>query len=93
MIEAKDISKWFDGQQVLYGISATFDTGKTNLIIGQSGSGKTVFMKCLIGLLTPEEGEILYDGRRFRSLDTTEKRQLRSETVSYTHLRAHETSV
>lgn len=79
MIEAKDISKWFDGQQVLYGISATFDTGKTNLIIGQSGSGKTVFMKCLIGLLTPEEGEILYDGRRFRSLDTTEKRQLRSE--------------
>ena len=57
---------------MLYDISATFDTGKTNLIIGQSGSGKTVFMKCLIGLLTPEEGEILYDGRRFRSLDTTE---------------------
>lgn len=79
MIEAKDISKWFDGQQVLYNISATFDSGKTNLIIGQSGSGKTVFMKCLIGLLTPEKGEILYDGRRFRSLDTTQKRQLRSE--------------
>ena len=67
MIEAKNVSKWFDGQRILYDINATFDTGKTNLIIGQSGSGKTVFMKCLIGLLTPEEGEILYDGRRFRS--------------------------
>ena len=79
MIEAKNISKWFDGVQVLYDISATFEAGKTNLIIGQSGSGKTVFMKCLIGLLTPEEGEILYDGRRFRSLDTAQRRQLRSE--------------
>ncbi len=79
MIEAKNISKWFDGVQVLYDISATFEAGKTNLIIGQSGSGKTVFMKCLIGLLTPEEGEILYDGRCFRSLDTAQKRQLRSE--------------
>lgn len=79
MIEAKHVSKWFDGQQVLYDISAIFETGKTNLIIGQSGSGKTVFMKCLIGLLVPEEGEILYDGRKFRSLDMTQKRQLRSE--------------
>lgn len=79
MIEAKHISKWFDGQQVLYNVSATFDTGKTNLIIGQSGSGKTVFMKCLIGLLTPEEGEILYDGRKFRDLDMSQKRQLRTE--------------
>lgn len=79
MIEAKNVSKWFDGQQVLYDISAKFETGKTNLIIGQSGSGKTVFMKCLIGLLTPEEGEILYDGRKFRSLNSDEKRQLRTE--------------
>lgn len=79
MIEAKHVSKWFDGQQVLFDISARFDAGKTNLIIGQSGSGKTVFMKCLIGLLTPEEGEILYDGRRFRSLNDEQKRQLRSE--------------
>ena len=79
MIEAKNVSKWFDGQRVLYDISATFDTGKTNLIIGQSGSGKTVFMKCLIGLMTPEEGEILYDGRRMRSLNNDEKRQLRTE--------------
>lgn len=79
MIEAKNVSKWFDGQRVLYGINAKFDTGKTNLIIGKSGSGKTVFMKCLIGLLTPEEGEILYDGRRFRDLDIEQKRQLRTE--------------
>lgn len=79
MIEAKNVSKWFDGQRVLYDISATFDTGKTNLIIGQSGSGKTVFMKCLIGLLTPEEGSILYDGRKFRSLNAQQKRQLRTE--------------
>lgn len=79
MIEAKNVSKWFDGQQVLYGITTTFETGKTNLIIGQSGSGKTVFMKCLIGLLTPEQGEILYDGRRFRDMDISQKRQLRTE--------------
>ena len=79
MIEAKNVSKWFDGQRILYDISATFETGKTNLIIGQSGSGKTVFMKCLIGLLTPEEGTILYDGRKFRSLNNEEKRKLRSE--------------
>ncbi|MDE6299688.1 MAG: ATP-binding cassette domain-containing protein, partial [Muribaculaceae bacterium] len=79
MIEAKNVSKWFDGTQVLYDISATFDTGKTNLIIGQSGSGKTVFMKCLIGLLSPEEGEILYDGRKFRSMNNQEKKNLRTE--------------
>lgn len=79
MIEAKNVSKWFDGVQILHGISATFETGKTNLIIGQSGSGKTVFMKCLIGLLTPEDGSILYDGRRFRDLDTSAKRKLRTE--------------
>lgn len=79
MIEAKNVSKWFDGTQVLYDISATFDTGKTNLIIGQSGSGKTVFMKCLIGLLSPEEGEILYDGRKFRALNNQEKKNLRME--------------
>lgn len=79
MIEAKHVSKWFDGQRILYDITATFETGKTNLIIGQSGSGKTVFMKCLIGLHTPEEGEILYDGRRFRDMDLSQKRKLRNE--------------
>lgn len=79
MIEAKSISKWFDGQRVLYDITTTLDTGKTNLIIGQSGSGKTVFMKCLIGLLTPEEGEIFYDGRPFTKMTAEQKRNLRTE--------------
>lgn len=79
MIEAKNVSKWFDGQRVLYDISATFGTGKTNLIIGQSGSGKTVFMKCLIGLLIPEEGDILYDGRSIKSMNVLDRRSLRME--------------
>ena len=79
MIEARNVSKWFDGQRILYGINATLETGKTNLIIGQSGSGKTVFMNCLIGLLTPEEGEIFYDGRSIRNMDDSQKRQLRTE--------------
>ncbi|MBD5236775.1 MAG: ATP-binding cassette domain-containing protein [Bacteroidales bacterium] len=79
MIEAKNVSKWFDGQQVLHDISAVFETGKTNLIIGQSGSGKTVFMKCLIGLMSPEKGEILYDGRSISKMNAAQKRQLRTE--------------
>lgn len=79
MIEAKNISKWFDGQRILFDVSADFETGKTNLIIGQSGSGKTVFMKCLIGLLSPEEGEILYDGRQLSKMNSEQRRQLRSE--------------
>lgn len=79
MIEAKNISKWFDGQRILFDVSADFETGKTNLIIGQSGSGKTVFMKCIIGLLSPEEGEILYDGRQLSKMNSEQRRQLRSE--------------
>ena len=79
MIEARHISKWFDGQRVLYDISARMETGKTNLIIGQSGSGKTVFMKCLIGLITPEEGEIYFDGRLLEEMDTRQRRALRTE--------------
>lgn len=79
MIKAENVSKWFDGQRILYDINATFETGKTNLIIGQSGSGKTVFMKCLIGLLQPEEGRILYDGRAIRDMNNDERRQLRTE--------------
>lgn len=79
MIEAKNVSKWFDGVQVLHDITATFATGKTNLIIGQSGSGKTVFMKCLIGLLTPEEGEIYYDGRPFTQMSAQQRKNLRTE--------------
>ena len=63
MIEIKSLYKSFEGRTVLNDINFTFHNGKTNLIIGQSGSGKTVLMKCLVGLLTPEKGEVLYDGR------------------------------
>ena len=65
MIQVKSLYKSFEGEDVLVDINATFNNGKTNLIIGQSGSGKTVLMKCIVGLLTPEKGEILYDGRNF----------------------------
>ena len=79
MIEAKHIVKSFDGRIILHDISATFYEGKTNLIIGQSGSGKTVLMKSLVGLIKPEEGEILYDGRDFMKFNSDEIRLLRSE--------------
>lgn len=79
MIEVKNISKWFDGVQVLHGISALFETGKTNLIIGQSGSGKTVLLKCLVGLLRPEEGEIYYDGRCLNTMNSEQRKDLRMD--------------
>ena len=64
---------------MLFRSSITFENGKTNLIIGQSGSGKTVLMKCIVGLLTPTEGQVLYDGRNFLSMKKTEKKLLRRE--------------
>ena len=64
MIELKGLWKSFEDRDVLKDINATFENGKTNLIIGQSGSGKTVLMKCIVGLLTPERGELLYDNRK-----------------------------
>lgn len=79
MIEVKNISKSFVDKTVLYDVSATFYEGKTNLIIGQSGSGKTVLVKSIIGLLTPDRGEILYDGRDFLKMDATQKKMLRTE--------------
>lgn len=79
MIELKGLYKSFDGKEVLSDISASFENGKTNLIIGQSGSGKTVLMKCIVGLLTPERGELLYDGRNFLAMGKAEKKSLRRE--------------
>ena len=79
MIEVKDIEKSFDGVKVLKGVSAVFETGKTNLIIGQSGSGKTVLMKSLVGLVHPEKGEILYDGRNLMEMDRNQVQELRTE--------------
>ena len=79
MIEIQSIKKSFEGREVLKDISARFDNGQTNLIIGQSGSGKTVLMKCIVGLLTPSEGKILYDGRDFVAMKKKEKAMLRRE--------------
>ena len=79
MIEIKNLYKSFDDKEVLKGINATFENGKTNLIIGQSGSGKTVFMKCIVGLLQPTKGEILYDERNFLNMGKNEKKLLRRE--------------
>lgn len=79
MIEVKNLHKGFGDVQVLKGISTSFEAGKTNLIIGQSGSGKTVFLKSLIGLHVPEEGTIAFDGRINTEFTTEEKRQWRQE--------------
>ncbi|MCW5516746.1 ABC transporter ATP-binding protein [Muriicola sp. Z0-33] len=79
MIVVENLHKSFGDAHVLKGITTTFDKGKTNLIIGQSGSGKTVFIKCLLGLLTPEEGTIAYEGKIYSELTGDEKRDLRQE--------------
>ena len=79
MIEVKQLTKSFDDRTVLHSVDATFYTGKTNLIIGQSGSGKTVLMKSLVGLLTPDSGEILFDGRNLLGMKHQEVKELRKE--------------
>ena len=79
MIEVKNLTKSFGDKTVLRGINARFETGKTNLIIGQSGSGKTVLMKNLVGLLHPTSGEVLYDGRDFVGMTKREQVMMRRE--------------
>lgn len=79
MIDVENLHKSFEDAHVLKGITTTFDKGKTNLIIGQSGSGKTVFVKCLLGLITPEEGTISYEGKIYSKLSPDEQRDLRQE--------------
>ena len=79
MIEIKHLCKSFGDKEVLRDINAVFEDGKTNLIIGQSGSGKTVLMKNLVGLLTPTSGQVLYDGRNFVAMDKKEKVRMRRE--------------
>lgn len=79
MIEVNDIYKSFGDTEVLKGISTCFDKGKTNLVIGQSGSGKTVFLKCLLGLLSPDKGTISHDGKIYSQLSGDEQRNLRQE--------------
>ena len=79
MIRAVDIKKSFDDVEVLKGISVTFEKGKTNLIIGRSGAGKTVLLKLLVGLLEPTEGEVWYNDTNFSQLEKTEKRTIRMD--------------
>lgn len=79
MIELKSICKSFEDKDVLKGIDTVFENGKTNLIIGQSGSGKTVLMKCIVGLLAPTSGSVFYDGRDFIRMSKQERTALRRE--------------
>ena len=79
MIEVRNLCKSFEDKEVLKDISTVFEDGKTNLIIGQSGSGKTVLMKNLVGLLDPTSGQVLYDGRDFVGLSKHEKVMMRRE--------------
>ena len=79
MIEVKNIIKSFEGRTVLKNISTVFEDGKTNLIIGRSGSGKTVMIKNIIGLMMPDSGEILYDGRNLTGMGKKELKSLRRE--------------
>lgn len=79
MIELNNVHKQFDDKEVLKGIDTVFETGKTNLIIGQSGSGKTVLLKCVVGLMEPTSGDIVYDGRSLAAMGKKERTLLRSE--------------
>jgi len=79
MIEAKNISKSFGDNHVLKNVSVKFEKGKSNLIIGQSGSGKTVLMKCLIGLFEVDEGNIYFDNRDFSKMSFKERKDVRKE--------------
>ena len=79
MIEFKNLHKSFGDKVVLDGVSHVMETGKTNLIIGSSGSGKTVLQKCLVGLITPDEGEILYDGTNLLQMNDEEKKEIRQK--------------
>jgi phospholipid/cholesterol/gamma-HCH transport system ATP-binding protein len=79
MIEVRNVSKSFAGVRVLDDISVTFEKGVTNLVIGKSGSGKTVLLKSIVGLHDIDEGEILYDGRLFNKMNFKEKKEIRKE--------------
>ena len=79
MIELHNISKGFTGRQILNNVSTRFETGHTNLVIGGSGSGKTVMMKCMVGLLEVDKGEIVYDDKIFSGLSRKERKPFRQD--------------
>jgi phospholipid/cholesterol/gamma-HCH transport system ATP-binding protein len=77
MISIKNIQKGFSGKTIIENVSAEFETGKCNLIIGASGSGKTVLMKCLVGLIKPDSGEIMYNGDNFSKMNQDQRKEMR----------------
>ena len=79
MIEIKNLYKSFEGNDVLKNVSVVFEKGKTNLIIGRSGSGKTVLLKCILGLFEVERGEIWYDDRDFTKTNEKMRKKMRQE--------------
>jgi phospholipid/cholesterol/gamma-HCH transport system ATP-binding protein len=79
VIKINNISKAFAGKQVLEGVTGTFEKGKTNLIIGSSGTGKSVLLKCIVGLITPDTGNVFYDLRNFTEADKEMKAEIRRE--------------
>ena len=80
MIKVDNITKSFGKDEILKGISATFEKGKTNLVIGRSGSGKTVMLKCMVGLFTPNSGDIFFEDKAISKMDTEAHRALREDT-------------
>jgi phospholipid/cholesterol/gamma-HCH transport system ATP-binding protein len=79
MIEVKNICKSFGDEQILHDVSIRFEQGKTNLIIGKSGSGKTVLLKSIVGLLKVDSGEIFYSGENFTRMNRIEKKKIRQK--------------
>ncbi|MET0391737.1 MAG: ATP-binding cassette domain-containing protein [Chitinophagaceae bacterium] len=79
MIEVKNVKKSFGEKVVIHDVSAVMKAGQCNLIIGSSGSGKTVLMKCMVGLFTPDTGEILYNGQNFTAMNPEQKTEIRKE--------------
>src|SRR6476661_10255870 len=79
MIEVKNLKKGFAGKTVLDDVSVSMEPGKCNLIIGSSGSGKTVFMKCLVGLFQPDSGSIIYGGQNFTAMDADQQKEVRKQ--------------
>ena len=79
MIEVKNIQKKFDDKVVIEEVSARMEAGRCNLIIGASGSGKTVLMKCMVGLLNPDLGSIFYNGNNFTAMEAEAKTLIRKE--------------
>jgi phospholipid/cholesterol/gamma-HCH transport system ATP-binding protein len=79
MITVRNLSKWFNDRPVLKDVSIVFERGKSNLIIGESGSGKTVLLKCIVGLLKPDEGDVFFDSIHFNKLDANNKRNVRKQ--------------